>query len=316
MKEISLEASQSGSKPDSTSTMLPDVSEQNQSAEALCLDQVGMGRVQLPLPVQVGKDVWQIPALIDVCVSLDQPQAKGIHMSRLYNILTESFQGDGVTPLKMFKTLDQLKESQRGLSESAYLRAEFQLPLMRKALLSELAGWRQYPVVWQAELVEGEKKWICGFEVLYSSTCPCSTALSEQILAEKLESEPFQTGKSYSLPATPHAQRSRATVWLEWTAASIIPSMESLIDQVEKVLGTPVQTAVKRVDEQEFARLNAQNQMFCEDAARKLKGWLEKQSQIQDYWIEVCHEESLHAHNAVARSVKGRPQGFRVSQKP
>jgi glyoxylate/hydroxypyruvate reductase A len=32
-----------------------------------------------------------------------------------------------------------------------------------------------------------------------------------------------------------------------------------------------VQTAVKREDEQEFARLNAQHPMYCEDAARRLK---------------------------------------------
>lgn len=295
---------------------LPDVSEANASDLALSLNQVGMGRVQLPLPLQIGKEVWKIPALIDVSVSLDDVQAKGIHMSRLYNILTENFKSEPATPLKMLKILDQLKESQRGLSLSSYLRAEFELPLLRKALLSDLEGWRQYPVVWQAELVEGKKKWICGLEILYSSTCPCSAALSEQLLTEKLESEPFRSGDKYSLPATPHAQRSRAKIWIEWTPEALIPSMETLVDQAEKVLGTPVQTAVKRADEQEFARLNAAHLMFCEDAARKLKAWLENQNQVQDYWLEVSHEESLHAHNAVARSVKGLPEGFRVTQQP
>ena len=40
----------------------------------------------------------------------------------------------------------------------------------------------------------------------------------------------------------------------------------ALIDAVEGALKTPVQAAVKREDEQEFARLNGQNLMFCEDA--------------------------------------------------
>ena len=35
-------------------------------------------------------------------------------------------------------------------------------------------------------------------------------------------------------------------------------------------LGTTLQTAVKRADEQAFALANGQNLMFCEDAARRL----------------------------------------------
>ncbi len=292
---------------------LPDVSAQTKAAEAFSLEQVGMGRVQLPLPVEVGGQVWQIPSLVDVSVSLDDPSAKGIHMSRLYRLLMEGFKAEPVTPLRMLRLLEELKESQKGLSQSAYLRVELQLPLLRKALLSELSGWRQYPVVWQAELNEGQKKWVVGFEILYSSTCPCSTALAEQILQDQLDqSHDYQ---SIRLPATPHAQRSRAQIWMEFASDSLIPSMEHLINQAEAALGTPVQTAVKRIDEQEFARLNAVHQMFCEDAARKLKSWLEAQGQVTDYWVEVSHEESLHAHNAVARFVKGRPQGFKVSQK-
>jgi len=69
--------------------------------------------------------------------------------------------------------------------------------------------------------------------------------------------------------------------------------------QLEETIGTPVQTMVKRSDEQEFARLNADNLIFCEDAARKLKAMLEKSGWVKDYWFKVEHQESLHAHNAV-----------------
>ena len=48
------------------------------------------------------------------------------------------------------------------------------------------------------------------------------------------------------------------------------------IDRIESSLKTPVQAAVKREDEQEFARLNGQNLMFCEDAARRLQHELDK----------------------------------------
>lgn len=292
---------------------LPDVSEPSKAFSAPPVEQVGMGRVELPLSLEIGGKTWQVPAQVEVAVSLDDPQARGIHMSRLYNLLTSSLAEDKLSPRKVMQILDELKQSQKGLSSSAYLKLDFQWPLLRKALISDLQGWRQYPVSWEAELVEGEKKLRIGFEVLYSSTCPCSTALSEQLMQEELNQRP--THAPFRLPATPHAQRSRARFVLEFAADTVVPPMTRLIDGAEETLGTPVQTAVKRVDEQEFARLNALHQMFCEDAVRKLKIWLESMNSVVDYWVEVRHEESLHAHDAVARAVKGRPEGFRVTHK-
>ena len=84
-----------------------------------------------------------------------------------------------------------------------------------------------------------------------------------------------------------------------------------LIDIVENTLKTPVQAAVKREDEQEFARLNGQNLMFCEDAARKIKAILER-DKYADYWLQINHYESLHAHDAVAIAVKGITNGYKA----
>ncbi len=70
-----------------------------------------------------------------------------------------------------------------------------------------------------------------------------------------------------------------------------------LIDRVEAAVGTPVQTAVKRADEQAFASLNGHNLMFVEDAERRIEAVL------LDYVcpsVHVRHMESLHPHDAVA----------------
>jgi GTP cyclohydrolase I len=85
------------------------------------------------------------------------------------------------------------------------------------------------------------------------------------------------------------------------------PDLPSVIFQLEETIGTPVQTAVKRSDEQEFAKLNANNLMFCEDAARRIKKHLEQMSAVTDYWFKVEHQESLHAHNAVVHDQKFKP---------
>ena len=84
----------------------------------------------------------------------------------------------------------------------------------------------------------------------------------------------------------------------------------NLINTLEGELKTPVQAAVKREDEQEFARLNGQNLMFCEDAARKIKAILETDG-YADYWLQINHYESLHAHDAVAVAVKGINGGYK-----
>ena len=86
----------------------------------------------------------------------------------------------------------------------------------------------------------------------------------------------------------------------------------ALIDAVESALKTPVQAAVKREDEQEFARLNGQNLMFCEDASRRLKHQLNQMPIFKDFWLRVNHYESLHAHDAVAIATKGVESGYRA----
>ena len=107
------------------------------------------------------------------------------------------------------------------------------------------------------------------------------------------------------LAATPHAQRSRADVPVRLRPAFDELPLASLVDAVEAALGTPVQTAVKREDEQAFAALNAANLMFCEDAARRVAAALAADDRIEGFDVAVAHFESLHAHDAVARVSSG-----------
>ncbi|MGC1548108.1 MAG: GTP cyclohydrolase, FolE2/MptA family, partial [Rhodanobacter sp.] len=84
----------------------------------------------------------------------------------------------------------------------------------------------------------------------------------------------------------------------------------SLLDRVEQALGTPVQTAVKREDEQAFALANGGNLMFCEDAARRIQLALDADKNIADFHVRLEHQESLHPHDAVAYASKGVPGGY------
>ena len=86
--------------------------------------------------------------------------------------------------------------------------------------------------------------------------------------------------------------------------------ISDLINVIEASLQTPVQAAVKREDEQEFARLNASNLMFCEDASRRLQMSLDQHPDYLDFWVRVNHLESLHPHDAVAIVTKGIKDGY------
>ena len=103
------------------------------------------------------------------------------------------------------------------------------------------------------------------------------------------------------MAATPHAQRSRADIRVELKPSFEQLPLEPLVDAIEDALGTPVQTAVKREDEQAFAELNAANLMFCEDAARRIAATLAADPRVDHYDATVSHYESLHPHDAVAR---------------
>ena len=91
---------------------------------------------------------------------------------------------------------------------------------------------------------------------------------------------------------------------------SVTPAEGGALDLLEGKLKTPVQAAVKREDEQEFARLNGQNLMFCEDSGRKIKGALLADDRVEDFWVRINHFESLHGHDAVAVVTAGIPDGY------
>ena len=109
-------------------------------------------------------------------------------------------------------------------------------------------------------------------------------------------------GSSQGILATPHSQRSQAQVAVQLQMPQDELPARRLLEACEAALGTAVQTAVKRADEQAFALANGQNLMFCEDAARRLHGCLLDQPGLSGFQVRVVHAESLHAHDAVACS--------------
>jgi len=302
--------------------VMPDIAKQPHTGPKGTLNWVGMSAIELPVIVMDSSGHRnQTLARVQAYVNLTNPDSKGIHMSRLYLALDSMLGMSELSPGVLHQIVSQFVDSHEGLSDAAYLECHFNYYEKRSSLLSNNAGWKSYPVKVIATQRAGQFEVELQVEVPYSSTCPCSAALSRQIIQDgfrdtfgegTVDAEAVYAwlGTTQGISATPHSQRSIAQVKIRLSEKLRDLPIGSLIDRIENALQTPVQAAVKREDEQEFARLNAANLMFCEDAARRLKFALSDDIAVCDFWLRVNHLESLHAHDAVAVAVKGVEGGY------
>lgn len=304
-------------------TSMPDIANHTTAQTEGALDWVGMSNIEMPIMI-ASKDQSErmITAHVDAFVNLKEPQAKGIHMSRLYLLLDELSCSNTLNYHSLVSLLDSFISSHQELSDRAKVVFNFDYHLRRKSLVSGKEGWRAYPVTITGELNQGQLTIELAIDVRYSSTCPCSAALARQLI-QKAFKEKFANsetpdidsihewlGSTDGVVATPHSQRSVAELKVKLNSAAADFPITELVDLIEGSLKTPVQAAVKRADEQEFALLNGQNLMFCEDAARRLQHAMNLAAHYDDFWLKINHLESLHAHDAVSITTKGIAGGY------
>ncbi len=214
---------------------LPDIAAQT-PAHAQALDWVGMQEIALPINL-AGQ---RINARADVGVSLDDGNARGIHMSRLYLALN-ALEHHALRPATLRQLLGEFLDSHQDLSQQASIALRGEALLSRPALVSPLAGWKAYPF----EVLARQDSW--GFhvelqvEVAYSSTCPCSAALARQVIQQRFiedfANQPLDhaqllawLGSPHGIAATPHSQRSYAPLQVRLQAQAAELPLVELID--------------------------------------------------------------------------------------
>ena len=307
---------------ENTARLLPDVAVQAQPHLAGALDWVGMDGIEVPVRFDAGDgQVERASAQVGAFVNLTRPDKRGIHMSRLYLLVDEYLSARPLDAATIEALLRAFLDSHSELSDRARISIRFDQLIRRPALRSANSGWRAYPVSIEASLGAEGFQLELGTEVVYSSTCPASAALSRQLIQDQFARDfaPDQPldhaavlawlGSEQGIVATPHAQRSVARLLVRLADGEGF-HLISTLDRVEEALGTPVQTAVKREDEQAFALANGSNLMFCEDAARRIQKALDADPRIADFHVRLEHQESLHPHDAVAYASKGVPGGY------
>jgi len=267
------------------------------------LRKVGIAPVDLPVVVQRRDGTAQVlQAEASLYCSLDDPNAKGLNLSRLYLLMHESIK-DHFTIDGMKSVLKDLAEKQG--SKNAYCKLRFKYPWNQEALRSrcehdhdkKLEGHIAYKTELEGRYHDGTYKFFLTVDYVYSSTCPCSFELAQNAMEER------------QAAANAHSQRSIMQVRVEFNPDKIV-WVEDLVELCRANIPTEVQIVVKRRDEQAFAELNGSNLLFSEDVCRimyeALDGWF-KEDRIQDFSISVSHEESLHPWNAIAVTSKFDP---------
>lgn len=303
---------------------MPDIANEPHSGPNAKLNWVGMSGIEVPVFMLNGhKEKIQTVSKVQAYVNLTDPDSKGIHMSRLYLTLDQKLGMNVLAPALLNDIVTDFVTSHEGISDHAYLECRLDFFERRSSLISDNTGWKSYPFRVITTHRQGKVNHELSLEVPYSSTCPCSAALARQLIQKGFSQQFGETGtvdlatvhdwlgKAEGISATPHSQRSVAQVRVKLDNNLTELPISRLIDEIEDALQTPVQAAVKREDEQEFARLNAANLMFCEDAARRLQAKLATDNTLTDFWIRVNHMESLHPHDAVAIVTKGVEGGYR-----
>ena len=272
-------------------TNLPDI-QLGSPMRNIEIKQVGVSSLLFPFKLQSalpGNPVYDVLAEVSIRTDLNE-QTKGISMSRLPICLKKHLGTKLMKHGVIFEILEDVAEIVG--SRNSFISFKFKMPVLRKAPLSGEEALLYHNCYFEGQFVDGLNYFFQGVKVQYASYCPCSAALCKHLA---------ENGSA----GFPHAQRSFATVVVH-TGIYCTVWLEELVAIVEKSIKTLPFPIVKRIDEQELARIAASAPIFVEDAIREISYNLNADKRFNDWWVKCVHEESIHQHEAFAINFKGR----------
>lgn len=275
-------------------TNLPDVQISKPEIK-IPIQEVGVENVKVPFILTKQKGGF-ISLLANVSIRTNLTEnIKGISMSRLLETLKKYLD----IPLNHNLIKEIMKEiSEKVGSSCSFMRFEFDFPINRHSPLTE----NSFPIYHKCRFesrynsLTKEFRFFQGVIFQYASYCPCSAELSKDLIKK-------------NIMAFPHAQRSFANVIIETKKDSYI-WLEDIISNLEFSIKTLPYPIIKRPDEQEIAKIAAENLIFVEDAIRLISWNLNLMVNIKDWYVSCVHEESIHTSEAIARNWKGIEDGF------
>lgn len=270
---------------------LPDI-QCSQPEICIPIKQVGVENVEVPFKLEFRSGGFcQLNANVSIRTNLDA-DTKGISMSRLLLTLKPYLD----LPLKHVLIKQILEDLRNNVgSIASYMKFNFRMPIMKKSITSD----NEFPIYYKCRF-EGQLKgdifrFFQGIIIQYASYCPCSAELCEHL--RKNDSKGY-----------PHNQRSFTDILVEVRQPNYV-WLEDIIETVETKIKTLPYPVIKRVDEQEIAKVAVDNPMFVEDAIRIISYGLNEMP-LYDWIVKCTHEESIHTSEAIAINWKGVYGGF------
>lgn len=257
-----------------------DVQNQNDHRE-VPLDEVGVSGLRCPITVMDRCREKQI-TIAEFRMAVNLPhEFKGTHMSRFIELLNEH-RGE----ITMRTLPDLLKDLKTRLqASSAVVEVRFPYFIERHAPVSDASALMDYECSFVGRTNGETDDFMVEVRVPVTSLCPCSKSISE-----------------YGA----HNQRCHICLQVRSVRASDgMPSMiwiEELVDIAERSASSPVYPLLKRPDERHVTMQAYDNPVFVEDMVRTAAAILRQDDRVAWYCVEAESIESIHNHNAYART--------------
>ena len=235
---------------------------------------VGIKDILHPAEVRMKDGAAQpVAARFSLYASLS-PDQKGTHMSRFVSLLNErqwllSTDSIGEMAMRIIELLG---------SESSFISARFPFFVLKRAPVSEQAGWMDYSVVLSASASQNQSQRRLQVHIPVKSLCPCSKRISD-----------------YGA----HNQRSEIVVSARVSDQGQL-AIEDLIRPAEDTASCQLYSVLKRPDEKYVTEHAYENPKFVEDMVRDLASAVQKIPSVDSFVVEAENLESIHNHSAYA----------------
>jgi len=241
------------------------------------IDQVGISNVCYPVLIS-GWDSSGREEIKEVSISLQvslTPESRGIHMSRLLEGLHQWEKPLSLQTMADFLTMTRKQQGAQSVSVDCC----FTWFVTRPAPKTELPAWQGIETIWHGQ--QDEHKSTVGYtlKIPVTTLCPCSREISD-----------------YGA----HSQRGWVKVKIEWDSVDAWVSPQEIYEKLQYAGSAPIYPLLKRADERHVTMLAYKQPAFVEDTIRKAAMILKAESLIKRFELNVCNEESIHTHDAVA----------------
>ena len=246
--------------------------------EYIALNQVGIRDLTLPMTLKDRESgEQQVTADLDVGVELRENQ-RGAHMSRFIE-LAEKYRQKTFTIDSISVFLEEICD--RLEASNAFVNFQFDYFIEKESPLSGKRGIMDFRCGIGGRIRDGKTdNWILA-DVPVTTLCPCSKNNSHQ-----------------------GAHNQRALVETRVVIRDMV-WLEEIIEMVEAEGSSQLYSILKREDEAFVTDEAYETPKFVEDVVRNLHRKMEMDERMGDFYVECLSYESIHNHNAYARSSTG-----------